>query len=68
MKPEKMEIYIYADSPEEVDACRKAIHAFIEENRQQGRAITARKLTEALSKWKSNAIVKAGIINFLNRN
>ena len=50
---------------EEVDECRKSVHQFIEENRQEGRAVTASKLATALSRWKSNALVKMGIINFL---
>lgn len=48
------------------EECRKAVHAFIEENRKEGRAVTASKLTTALGRWKSNMFVKAGIINFLN--
>lgn len=67
IKPYELKIFIYAEDPSEVSACRDAIHAFIEENRTEGRAVTAKKLTEALPKWKSNPFVKAGIINFLNK-
>lgn len=65
MKPYKIDFYIYAETQEEVDECRKSVHQFIEENRQEGRAVTASKLATALSRWKSNALVKMGIINFL---
>lgn len=67
MQAFEMKIYIYADSPEEVEECRRAIHQFIEENRLEGRAVTAKKISEALPKWKTNMLVKAGIINFLNK-
>lgn len=65
MLPFKIDFYIYAETQEEVDECRNAVHKFIEENRQEGRAVTAKKLTNALSRWKSNTLVKMGIINFL---
>lgn len=29
--------------------------------------VTAKKLSTALSHWKDNMLVKAGIINFLNK-
>lgn len=67
MQPFEMKVYVYANTPEEVDECRKAIHQFIEENRLEGRAVTASKISQALSRWKSNALVRAGIINFLNK-
>lgn len=65
MQAFKAEIFIYAETQEEVDQFKQAVHKFIEENRLEGRAVTASKLTTALSKWKSNMLVKAGIINFL---
>ena len=65
MQPFKIDFYIYAESQEEIDECRKSVHKFIEENREEGRAVTAKKLSTALSRWKNNAIVKMGIINFL---
>lgn len=65
MQPFKIDFYIYADTQEEIDECRKAIHQFIEENRSEGRAVTAKKLSTALSRWKDNMLVKIGIINFL---
>ena len=63
----EMPIYIYADNQQEVDECRKAVISFIDEIRAEGRAVTAKKLSTALSHWKDNMLVKAGIINFLNK-
>lgn len=65
MQPYKLDFYIYAESQEEIDECRQAIHRFIDENRLEGRAVTASKLSTALSRWKDNLLVKMGIINFL---
>lgn len=67
MQAFEMKIHIYADTQQEVDDCRKAIYQFIEDNRMEGRAVTAKKISEALPKWKSNPLVRAGIINFLNK-
>lgn len=67
MQPFLMQIYIYADSQDEVNSCQKAIHQFIEDNRLEGRAVTAKKVAEAMPRWKENGLVKMGIVNFLNR-
>lgn len=67
MQAFEMKVFIYAENQTEVEDCRKAIHQFIEENRQEGRAVTAKKISEALPRWKTNMLVKAGIINFLNK-
>lgn len=67
MQAFEMKVFIYAENQIEVEDCRKAIHQFIEENRQEGRAVTAKKISEALPRWKTNMLVKAGIINFLNK-
>ena len=63
-----MEVYqlqtpIYAESESEVVELRNAIVAFINEHRQHGRAVSARKVTEAIRNWDSNIIVKNRIIN-----
>lgn len=64
--PHKVEsLYLYAENQKEIEDFVKAAHAFIEEQRLEGRAVTAAKLAEALPKWKSNPFVKNGIINFL---
>lgn len=57
---------IYADTPEEVEAARMSIVSFISQHAQQGRAVTARKITEAVSRWDKNPFVKNRIIEFLS--
>ena len=60
----KIEVSIWASSEEEGAALRQAIVGFINEHAAEGRRVTARKVTEALSRWKSNPIVRTGIINY----
>lgn len=55
---------IYAESAEEVEECRKAIIAFIGLHASQCRAVTAKKVTQALSNWEKNPIVKNRICEF----
>jgi hypothetical protein len=59
---------IYADSPEEVEAARNAIIAFINQHAQHGRAVTARKITEAASSWDKNPFVRNRINEFFSSN
>ena len=59
---------IYADSPEEVEAARMSIVSFINQHAQHGRAVTARKLTEAVSRWDKNPFVRSRIIEFFSSN
>lgn len=63
MKVFQLQTPIYAESESEVVELRNAIVAFINEHRQHGRAVSARKVTEAIRNWDSNIIVKNRIIN-----
>ena len=63
MKVYQLQTPIYAESESEVVGLRNAIVAFINEHRQHGRAVSARKVTEAIRNWDSNIIVKNRIIN-----
>ena len=63
MKVYELQTPIYAESESEVVELRNAIVAFINEHRQHGRAVSARKVTEAIRNWDSNIIVKNRIIN-----
>lgn len=56
---------IYADSQEEADKAKEAIIAFIGQNARCGRAVTANKIAEAVSRWDENPIVMNRIIKFL---
>lgn len=64
MKVYQLQTPIYAESESEVVELRNAIVAFINEHRQHGRAVSARKVTEAIRNWDSNIIVKNRIINY----
>lgn len=55
---------IYAENETEVEEARKAIIAFIGLHASQCRAVTARKVTQALSNWDKNPIVRNQIINY----
>ena len=63
MKVYQLSTPIYAESESEVVELRNAIVAFINEHRQHGRAVSARKVTEAIRNWDSNILVKNRIIN-----
>ena len=63
MKVYQLQTPIYEESESEVVELRNAIVAFINEHRQHGRAVSARKVTEAIRNWDSNIIVKNRIIN-----
>ena len=55
---------IYAENEKEVEECRMAIIAFIGLHASQCRAVTAKKVAQALSNWEKNPIVKNQIINY----
>lgn len=68
MQGYELKFYVYADSPEEVDAARLAIVSFINQHAQHGRAVTARKVTEAVSRWDKNPFVRNRIIEFFSNH
>ena len=55
---------IYAENEQEVEECRMAFIAFIGLHASQCRAVTAKKVAQALSNWDKNAIVKNQIIKY----
>lgn len=55
---------LFAHSAEEAEEARMAIISFISQHARQGRAVTAKKVAQAISNWDKNAIVKNQIINF----
>lgn len=66
MQGYELKFYVYADNAEEVEAARLAIVSFINQHAQHGRAVTARKLTEAVSRWDKNPFVRNRIIEFFS--
>lgn len=55
---------IYAEREEEVEECRKAVIDFISLQASQYRAVTAKKVTNALRNWDKNLLVKNQIIKY----
>ena len=54
---------VWANSEEEAETLSRELGDFVNEQGQQGRKVTALKLTEALRKWQTNPLVKSAIIN-----
>lgn len=57
MQPHKATIYVYANSEEEVREFERTYHSFVNEKREQGIAVSARKLTSALKQFANNFLV-----------
>jgi len=55
---------IYAETAEEAEEARMALVAFIGQHAKQGRAVTGRKIAQAVSNWDKNPLVKNQIINY----
>lgn len=56
---------IYAENEQEAQEARDAIVAFITSHAVHGRAVTGKKLTQALRGWDKNPFIKNQVINFL---
>lgn len=57
---------IYANNEQEVEVLRFVITEFIRLHAEQGRAVTAAKLTDALRKLDKNPIVRNRVIEYFN--
>lgn len=55
---------IYAENEQEVEEARMAIIAFIGLHASQCRAVTAKKVAQAISNWDKNIIVKNQITKY----
>ena len=58
---------IYAVDEAEAEMARHAIIGFINAHASQGRAVTGKKIAEALSRWDKNPIVRNHIINYFKK-
>lgn len=63
MKVFDVNIPIYAETEGEVAELRQTIVWFINLHREHNRAVTAKKVSDAIKKWDSNPIVKNRVIN-----
>lgn len=61
MQPQKIEFYAYCENEAEAKELSMALYAFVNAKREQGIAVRAAKLTQALAKYKDNFFVN----NFL---
>ena len=66
MKGYPITFSIYAESEQEAEEARMAIVAFIGEHAKHGRAVTGRKIAQAVSNWDKNLLVKNQIIKFFS--
>ena len=57
MQPYKIEFYIYAENENEAKELSNALYCFVSSKREQGVAVTASKLTQAINKFKDNYFV-----------
>lgn len=58
MKGYKIEFFVYAESQEEADEACRTIKEFIDSNAREGRAVTAKKISDAVTRWSNNFFVK----------
>ena len=57
MQPIEIKFYAYCESEAEAKDLEKALYDFVNAKREQGVAVRAAKLTEALTKYKDNFFV-----------
>ena len=57
---------LYAENEQEATEARNAIVGFISTMARQGRAVTGRKIAEAVTRWDRNSFVKNKIIEFFS--
>lgn len=55
---------IYAENEQEADEARNAIISFINAHAKHGRAVTGRKIADAVKMWDKNPFIKSKIIDF----
>lgn len=57
---------VYAHDEQEVEVLRFVMTEFIRHHAEQGRAVSAEKLTKALQNWDKNPVIKNRIIEYFN--
>ena len=61
-----MTLKLYAHDEQEVEVLRFVFTEFVKLQAEQGRAVTAEKLTRALQNWDKNPLVRNRIISYFN--
>jgi len=64
LRPFRISFELYAHDEQEAEEARMAIVAFIGQHAKAGRAVTGRKVAQAVSRWDQNPIVKNQVINY----
>lgn len=64
LQPFRISFELYAYDEQEAEEARMAIVTFIGQHAKQGRAVTGRKVTQAINNWDKNPLVKSQIINY----
>ena len=57
---------IYANDAQEVETLRFVITEFIRKHAEEGRAVSAKKLTEAIQNCENNPIIRNRVKRFLD--
>ena len=57
---------IYANDAQEVEVLRFVITEFIRKHAEEGRAVSAKKLTEAIQNCENNPIIRNRVKRFLD--
>ena len=65
MEGYEIKFKIYAESEEEAQEAQSSIIRFISQHAQQGRAVTGKKISNALASWDKNIFVRNQVINYL---
>ena len=61
LQPFKIDMYVYANSPEEAIHLSNLMKDFVSEKRNQGVVVSADKLTKAIEAFRNNPL----LLNFL---
>lgn len=54
MKPYKITLYVYAETPKEAETAEKALYDFVKGKYERGVLVRADKITEALRRFADN--------------
>lgn len=64
----KVEFNIWCEKESEAKDLSQALQDFVNEHGTCGRAVTARRVTDAIRKWEDNYLVRSRIIRYLEKD